>query len=245
MAANRTQPASGLTTAANCQVPRRQDEDLRKVLVLREPHAQRTGAWSSCAGGARDHDSRHAEVSDVRTVVPSKRRVVLPPESVPNFLRCHAMNACDRAPERGLASRPRPLTTTDAVNSPSSVGKAERERFRSFCFLPEMSLLHRVLEVDRNPRFVRPFTTRPKTARSACGLPHNHQDERREHHPARHRSAFRATRVKAPDPLFRRERINQDLTILTAQAGNGRLPAVSPSWSARAASAPRASAARR
>ena len=107
----------------------------------------------------------------------SERRVVLPPESVPNLVRRHAMNACDRAPESSLASLPRLLTTTHAANSLSSVGEAERERFCSFCILPKMSLLHRVLEVDRYPRFVRPFTTRRKTrARSACGVPHKHQE---------------------------------------------------------------------
>ena len=101
----------------------------------------------------------------------------MPPESVPDLVPCHAMNACDRAPESSLASLPRPLTTTYAANSRSSVGEAERERFRSFCILPKMPLLHRVLEVDRYPRFVRPFTTRRKTrARSACGLPHKRQE---------------------------------------------------------------------
>jgi hypothetical protein len=115
--------------------------------------------------------------SGVRTFVPLKRSVVLPTESVPNLVRSHAMDACDRVPESGLASLPRSLTSTCAVNSLSSVGEAEGERLCSFCILAEMSLLHRVLEVDRDPRFVRPFTTRRKSrARSACGLPHNHQE---------------------------------------------------------------------
>jgi len=87
------------------------------------------------------------------------------------------MNACDGVPENGLAPLPRPLTTTQALNSLSSVGEAERERFCSFRILPEMSLLHRVLQVDRYHWFVRPFTTRRKPrARSACGLPEDRQE---------------------------------------------------------------------
>ena len=74
----------------------------------------------------------------------------MPPESVPDLVRCHAMNACDRAPERSLASLPRPLATTYAANARSSVGEAERERFRSFCILPKVSLL--VIGVPFAPR---------------------------------------------------------------------------------------------
>ena len=146
--------------------------------------------------------------SCARTVVRLKRSVVLPPESVPNLVRGHAMNARNSAPESSLASLPRPLTATYAIHSSSSVGEAERERFCSFCILPEMSLLRRVLEVDRHLRFVRPHTTRRKSeVRSACGMPHNHQEKRREHHPARHRCPYRATRVKAP--TIARSRTNQ------------------------------------
>ena len=87
------------------------------------------------------------------------------------------MNACDGVPENGLASLSRALTTPHALNSPSAVGEAEGERFSSFRILSEMSLLHRVLQVDRCPRFVRPFTTRPKPgARSACGFPQSDQE---------------------------------------------------------------------
>jgi hypothetical protein len=69
----------------------------------------------------------------------------LPPESVPNVVRSQAMNAGDRVPESGLASLPRPLTTTYVLNSLSSIGEAKRERFCSFGILPKMSLLDRVL----------------------------------------------------------------------------------------------------
>ena len=73
----------------------------------------------------------------------------MPPESVPNIVRSQAMNAGDRIPEGGLASLPRPLTNPCVLNSLSSIGETEGERFCGFGVLPKMSLLRRVLEVDR------------------------------------------------------------------------------------------------